>query len=121
MFSNLLERTPRRRRRELPPSLRARELKERGRHQASARGHPFRCLPEQSGKGSHGCKEEIGKSTRIVTGSHPASRPQERSRIRTRMSTRFGGRVAIVTGASRGIGLAVAQRLVADGARVCIT
>jgi NAD(P)-dependent dehydrogenase (short-subunit alcohol dehydrogenase family) len=37
------------------------------------------------------------------------------------MSTRFGGRVAIVTGASRGIGLAVAQRLVADGARVCIT
>lgn len=31
------------------------------------------------------------------------------------------GRVAIVTGASRGIGLAVAQRLVRDGARVCIT
>ncbi len=34
---------------------------------------------------------------------------------------RFEGQVALVTGASRGIGLAVAQRLVAEGARVCIT
>lgn len=37
------------------------------------------------------------------------------------MSQRFEGRVAIVTGASRGIGLGVAQRLVAEGAKVCIT
>lgn len=34
---------------------------------------------------------------------------------------RFAGKVAIVTGASRGIGLGVAQRLVADGAKVVIT
>src|SRR4051794_32181077 len=34
---------------------------------------------------------------------------------------RFAGQVALVTGASRGIGLAIAQRLVAEGARVCIT
>ncbi|MFF0435636.1 SDR family oxidoreductase [Streptomyces sp. NPDC004327] len=34
---------------------------------------------------------------------------------------RFSGRTAIVTGASRGIGLAVAERLVAEGARVCLT
>jgi NAD(P)-dependent dehydrogenase (short-subunit alcohol dehydrogenase family) len=33
----------------------------------------------------------------------------------------FHGRVDIVTGASRGIGLAVAARLVSQGARVCLT
>ncbi|WP_019854549.1 SDR family oxidoreductase [Actinopolyspora mortivallis] len=34
---------------------------------------------------------------------------------------RFDGRVAIVTGASRGIGFGIAQRLVREGARVCLT
>lgn len=34
---------------------------------------------------------------------------------------RFAGRAAVVTGASRGIGLGIAQQLVAEGARVCIT
>ena len=33
----------------------------------------------------------------------------------------FDGRVALVTGASRGIGLAIAGRLAAAGARVCLT
>ena len=37
------------------------------------------------------------------------------------MTGRFSGRTAIVTGASRGIGLAIAERLVSDGARVVIT
>lgn len=34
---------------------------------------------------------------------------------------RLDGKAAIITGASRGIGLAIAHRLVAEGARVCIT
>lgn len=34
---------------------------------------------------------------------------------------RFEGKVAIVTGASRGIGLAIARRLADEGARVCVT
>jgi NAD(P)-dependent dehydrogenase (short-subunit alcohol dehydrogenase family) len=34
---------------------------------------------------------------------------------------RFAGRVALVTGGSRGIGLETARRLVGEGARVCVT
>ncbi|GIG59351.1 3-oxoacyl-ACP reductase [Longispora fulva] len=35
--------------------------------------------------------------------------------------TRFDGQVALITGSSRGIGFGIAERLVAEGARVCLT
>ena len=39
----------------------------------------------------------------------------------TATTGRFVGKVALITGASRGIGLAIAQRLASEGGRVCIT
>jgi NAD(P)-dependent dehydrogenase (short-subunit alcohol dehydrogenase family) len=52
---------------------------------------------------------EVGSAP--VAGEHPVA-PDGR---------RFEGRVALVTGASRGIGLGIARRLIAEGARVCVT
>ena len=49
-----------------------------------------------------------------MTATDPAPGPTDHER-------RYAGRAAVVTGASRGIGFAVAERLIAEGARVCVT
>jgi len=59
-----------------------------------------------------------------VTTLEPAaqqSAPQWQPAPEILTGRRFAGKVAVVTGASRGIGLAIATRLVAEGARVCVT
>jgi NAD(P)-dependent dehydrogenase (short-subunit alcohol dehydrogenase family) len=57
---------------------------------------------------------ELGQA-RESSSIEPATAPRPIS------GRRFEGKVAVVTGASRGIGLAIASRLVAEGAKVCIT
>ena len=45
----------------------------------------------------------------------------DRSETTSRLGQRFTGQVALITGASRGIGLGIAQRLQAEGATVVLT
>jgi NAD(P)-dependent dehydrogenase (short-subunit alcohol dehydrogenase family) len=40
--------------------------------------------------------------------------------VRARRAIDYGGRVVVVTGGSRGLGLVLARRLAADGARLCL-
>lgn len=53
--------------------------------------------------------------------SHDENPQDQTQGLQVDGGARFAGQAAIVTGASRGIGLAVAQRLVAEGASVCLT
>jgi NAD(P)-dependent dehydrogenase (short-subunit alcohol dehydrogenase family) len=63
----------------------------------------------------------LSKPSSEPSSEPPPSEPRLELAGDTDVGRRFAGRVALVTGASRGIGLAVAGRLTAEGARVVIT
>jgi NAD(P)-dependent dehydrogenase (short-subunit alcohol dehydrogenase family) len=69
---------------------------------------------DRSVSGVVACEPQTDRPVRSTSG-------KERRRSRGGAVRRFAGKVTVITGASRGIGLAVAHRLVAEGGQVVLT